>query len=503
MKHEAEQLSILPEPELEFRFKQKLHDPHDGLALYGPYDGDAPSHPKSITYGVLGTSEGIAAFEQWSQAMNQPIIPGRDQDPRLWPPFPGFQAAFWAKWPTLPAWIYEIDGKRLLEACRNRDANKRAFDVVNEYLEGIRVAKKRDEAFNVMVCIVPDEVYKNCRPESKVIDGIGFSLSMMERKLRGKGQKDFFEEYEPEQYQLSVDFRRQLKARAMEYDVPLQIVRESTLRLELSDKHISRDLSPLSDRAWNLSTTLYYKSGGKPWRLSTAREGVCYIGIAFRRTGSSEKGSTACCAAQMFLDSGDGIVFLGEYGPWYSPENHQYHLSPQAARKLLTGVLTTYEELEGKRLTEIFLHSRSSISKEEFNGYRQACPNGVNVIGIRVRLERNGLSLFRQGAWPVMRGTFWKASERRAFLWGSGFKPRLGTYDGWEIPIPLRIDVEHGDADIGQVVMDIFGLTKLNYNACKLGDSQPVTIGFSDAVGEILVSNPSVRKRSPNFKFYI
>jgi hypothetical protein len=38
----------------------------------------------------------------------------------------------------------------------------------------------------------------------------------------------------------------------------------------------------------------------------------------------------------------------------------------------------------------------------------------------------------------------------------------------------------------------LFDNTKLNYNACKLGDSQPVTVKFSDAVGEILISNPSV-----------
>ena len=41
---------------------------------------------------------------------------------------------------------------------------------------------------------------------------------------------------------------------------------------------------------------------------------------------------------------------------------------------------------------------------------------------------------------------------------------------------------------------------KLNYNACKLGDSPPVTVGFSDAVGEILISNPSVKERRPQFR---
>ena len=104
---------------------------------------------------------------------------------------------------------------------------------------------------------------------------------------------------------------------------------------------------------------------------------------------------------------------------------------------------------------------------------------------------------------PVFRGSFWKMSDSTGFLWGSGFAPRPATYRGWEVPVPMRIDIQHGDAPIERVAHDIFGLTKLNYNACQLGDSEPVTVGFSDAVGEILISNPTIEKRRPNFKFYI
>ena len=96
-----------------------------------------------------------------------------------------------------------------------------------------------------------------------------------------------------------------------------------------------------------------------------------------------------------------------------------------------------------------------------------------------------------------------KISSDTGFLWASGFKPRLATYDGWETPVPLRIDIQHGNASIERVAQDIFGLTKLNYNACRLGESQPVTVKFSDAVGEILISNPNVSDFRNNFKFYI
>jgi hypothetical protein len=104
---------------------------------------------------------------------------------------------------------------------------------------------------------------------------------------------------------------------------------------------------------------------------------------------------------------------------------------------------------------------------------------------------------------PVRRGTTWIRSKRSAYLYASGFKERLGTYDGWETPVPLRIDIQHGEADILQVCKDILGLTKFNYNACKLGESEPVTVGFSDQVGEILLSNPGVTQTRPNFKYYI
>ncbi len=504
-------LLILDEPLLEFNLHQHLVDPHDGLTLFGPYGALTPSHPKSLPYGLIGTAEGIDAFQAWSRAINHAITLDEERDRqgfktpnrKLWPAYPGFEAAFCATWPEEPAWVRTLKREDLLAKAKDLDPHKRAFQVVNEYVAAIRTARRRDEALSVIVCVVPEEIWVNCRPESQIVDGTGRRLDARERSARQAGQSDIFEHFDPQQYQLSVDYRRQIKARAMEYEVPIQIVRESMLRLTGVSQENPRPLTPLPDRAWNLTTTLYYKAGGKPWRLASAREGVCYIGIAFRRTDDHASSRSACCAAQMFLDSGDGVVFLGEFGPWYSPKENQFHLSKDKAQALLRGVLNTYAEMDGRTLTEIFLHSRSDISSTEFDGYRQACPAGVKVVGVRVRTERHGVRLFRLGTRPVLRGTFWKLSDRAGYLWASGFKPRWETYDGSETPVPLRIDIQQGDGDIQQVANDIYGLTKLNYNACKLGDSEPVTVGFSDAVGEILVSNPKIAKRSPSFKFYI
>ncbi len=501
--------SILPEPELEFRHGQRLVDPHAGLALFGPYDAGVPSQPRSIAYGVIGTAEGAAAFDAFGRRLSDPIVsqpygdPEGDRKPHLlWPPFPGFDAGFHSVWPAASAWSRLLDRDKVLAAATKKDKWLRAYEVVNFYWEAIRAAAEREESFHVLVCVIPDEVWQNCRPLSSVVGSTGHTLSAAGRKLRQR-QPDLFGLYNPDAYDFSVDFRRQLKARAMEFDIPLQLVRESTLRLEDTGASSERNLTVLSDRAWNLSTTLYYKAGGKPWRLSTAREGVSYVGLAFRRSELDVDLRTACCAAQMFLDSGDGVVFRGEFGPWYSPKDNQYHLSAGAAENLLRGVLETYRDREGRSLREVFLHSRSTISREEFAGYRRARPEGVKLVGIRVRQDVDGMRLYRPGKWPVLRGTLWVLNHRTAYLWAAGFKPSVLSYDGWEVPVPLRIDIEHGEADIVEVARDVFGLTKLNYNTCKLGDASPVTVGFSDAVGEILVANPTVKARRPAFKFYI
>jgi hypothetical protein len=496
------------EPRLEFADGQFASDPHDGLALYGPFSQGGPSHPQSPPYIVIAPPEGIRSMQAWSAAMNRSFAVTDQERPdrsakrqRLWPPFPGYEVAFGGRWSDRPVAGFELDRTKLLDASRKRDSHERCFAVVELFMEAFEKARKLDDKAAVAICVVPDEVWMNCRTLSRVAQPSDAGLSREEKKSRIRGQGELFTKFDPEQYQFSPDFRRQLKARTMRYDVPLQLIRESTLRLSDETPFGERRLTPLSDRMWNLGTALYYKAGGKPWKLHSAREGVCYIGIAFRRAIEGPK--TACCAAQMFLDSGDGIVFLGEYGPWYSEEKNQFHLSREGAKQLLSGILKTYAELHGKPLTEVFLHSRSTINRDEFAGFQEACPSNCKLVGIRVRGDSYGPRLFRLGSRPVLRGTFLKETDQSGYLYAAGFKPRMGTYDGWETPVPLRIDIQHGAAPIDQVARDILSLTKLNYNACKLGDSQPVTVGFSDAVGEILISNPTVKERRHNFKFYI
>lgn len=362
-------VTILSEPTLQFAGGHSATDPHDGLTLFGPYGIHEPTHPKSPTYIVLGAPEGISRFQKWARMMNKASFMPDNKKHRLWPPFPGFEVAFGSKWNEKPAWTGEMNRDELIIASRKSDQHERTFAVVEMFMKHFEKLNKIDYNVDTAICVIPEEVWKNCRPKSKIARPSDGKLPAKKKKSRKAGQREFWDIFDFNQYHYAPDFRRQLKARTMQYGIALQIIRESTLIVEVDEDPLTgRKLTTLSDRMWNLSTALYYKAGGKPWRLNSAREGVCYIGIAYKL--GEKKNASACCAAQMFLDTGDGIVFLGDDKPIYSPDTRQFTLTRDASGKLLRGVLETYKTLDGRPLKEIFIHCRSEINKLVFDSCR-------------------------------------------------------------------------------------------------------------------------------------
>ena len=81
----------------------------------------------------------------------------------------GRLAAFGVNCPN-PSRKYELDAVELDLSARKADRHERAFSVSNMYLEAIKETKKLDSRPKVAVCIVPNDVFENCRIESSVGD---------------------------------------------------------------------------------------------------------------------------------------------------------------------------------------------------------------------------------------------------------------------------------------------------------------------------------------------
>ena len=192
------------------------------------------------------------------------------------------------------------------------------------------------------------------------------------------------------------------------------------------------------------------------------------------------------------LRIGNGMVFKGALGPWYSEDRRECHLDHDEAARLLQCAIRSYsDEHSGNPPREIFVHGSVRFNQSEWQGFIDAAAEyGTNVTGVRIRKAAMGPKLYTPGKRAVMRDTALVVSDRKAFLWASGFVPRLNTYPGWNVPNPLDVEICNGNADLKTVLGDILRLSKLNYNSCTFGDGFPITLKFANKVGDILTTLP-------------
>jgi len=488
-----------------------VEDPHDGLTLFGPLDA---GKVHGIRAGVIGTKDGVQRYRNWVKRIQTPLYPARIQDALFRPVFPGFRTVFGVPWNSDGEIEIFINAEELATTLREQDRHHRVYRTVDLFANRILQAKREEEiAVNVWFVIIPPDVEKYCRPMSKVEFAVrthAEGLMKEDAARRFIKEPSLFEEanLETVPFQFEPDFHNQLKARLLLHDAPIQILQENTIApddfLKSNGMPIRRVDAP-STIAWNVCSTAYYKASGRPWKLARVRDGVCYLGLVFKRDDRSSDPLNACCAAQMFLDSGDGVVFKGAVGPWYTGKRGDFHLTKEAAKEVASIEIDSYKSKHphGKAPRELFVHGKVRMNDAEWAGFQEASGQNTNIVGVRIR-QATDLKLFSSLDYPVPRGTAYVQNNRQGYLWTVGFVPRLQTYLGKEVPNPLYIEITHGKASIPRVMQDVLALTKLNYNACIFADGQPVTLKFADRVGEILTAGPIGTTTPPlPFKFYI
>ena len=386
------------------------------------------------------------------------------------------------------------------------------------YLDRMKEASnKEDVQIDLWYIVVPRELYIACRPNSRgreVSNETSRIITMHEEGqlfLTFNGEEEFYDDVQ-KYYDSSEDFHDLLKARVIQekIKVPIQIVVETTLEFRDKLKRQSYDQYMCAHLAWTQTTTIFYKLGKLPWKLHDIREGVCYLGLVFKKLNlSSEKGNV-CSAAQMFLKDGDGAVFRGNIGLWLSEDDKQFHLSYEEAGRLMGMALDDYKEKKNTYPEEMFIHGRANFSDREWDGFINAIESRsatTKICGIIIK-SVNEFKLLRAvekeaSNFGVLRGLAWLINDKEGYLFTRGFIPRISTSNTLETPNPLFIKIARGEVDLFKVMTDILALTKLNYNACIYGDGLPVTLRFSDLIGNILTATSEFKTDQRQFKYYI
>ena len=246
-----------------------------------------------------------------------------------------------------------------------------------------------ENAIDIWYVAVPNKVLTLCRAKS--VSG---------KATYSKKQIDVFNSLFPEDnegveeyiemYESDSDFHDQLKARAIfnKIQLPIQVMLDSTLQFQSKrdDKEYEDDMK--AHLAWTHSSSLFYKLGYLPWKLDSVRDGVCYVGLVFKKLQDNiRKKGYACSAAQLFLDSGDGVVFRGNIGPWISKDEKTFHLDRESAKALLKIAVDLYYDKHKKYPKELFIHGRTSFSDEEWIGFTEAVSHSpqTKLVGITIK----------------------------------------------------------------------------------------------------------------------
>lgn len=520
-------LKFFKEPSLTFGNLQTAEDPRDGLMLYGPCEA---SNKGSVQVGVVATKQGVNLYKTFVKRLQSPIFSkkvqyGVTKDNEIQrPSYTGFEATFGIEWhdePVLTKFIKEKEIERILSIERKPERTRNLVEYYSKKI--IESRGKEDKAIDVWFIIVPRSVYIECRYNSK---GKGISKAEQDKiEMLKSGQIGLFADFDEELLALdklkddSTDFHNLLKAELLKHKIqsPIQVVVEPTL--EFKDKLLNKELGDdmKAHLAWTQSVALYYKLGNKPWILNDVRKDVCYLGLIFKRLPDKSNKRSACSAAQMFLEDGDGAIFRGNIGLFKSEDSIGYHLDEESAEKLLGMALDDFYETRGTYPKELFIHGKVQFEDEEWNGFQNALTErdaSTNLNGILIKDTREDnrkrLKLFKEtrrkgqkNRYGIMRGLGWIINKESGYLFTRGFIPRIGTANHLETANPLYIEVNRGKADIETVMQDVLALTKLNYNACIYGDGLPVTLRFSDLIGNILTATKDWESELRQFKYYI
>lgn len=451
----------------------------------------------------MGTNDAIQQTRAFLNRMAGLVVTGKPPS-LLNPDYPGFERVFGTDLALEPFWTKEIQ-EDAFRAALDGSANDAFRSCLDLWTTAIHDLAERDAPPDVVLCCLPQELLDKCRTierqagsrarRGKKANRRTRDVSYTQPSLFDAAPRDTIEQASSSSDEdlLFRDFRRALKARAMDVGtpVPIQLVTPS-----LYEEGHRRQQDPAT-RSWNLSVGLFYKVGGVPWRLASEVEHTCFVGVTFHHLKTTKRRLVYSSLAQAFSSEGDGFALRGEAVP-YDEDSRSVHLDQHQTEALLAQVLAGYRDRTGRDPLRVVLHKSSAFDPAELAGATSV----LNMIPSweAITLRTGEFRLIRQGAYPPNRGTQCRLGEAN-FLFTTGYSPLRETYRGPHIPKP--IELVGGTRDEEAIAREILALTKMNWNSADDHGSFPITLAFARKVGAIMTEIPESRTPLPGYRYYM
>jgi hypothetical protein len=509
----------LKEPRLEFGDYFEHEDTKTGLAEYGPFGKNVSGlHPSEIKLGFVGTRETIAGAREWIEecgseieSENRKIIRSgtapADNEPSLFG-----EGVFDAEPTGDEAFVrlYKILNRDFIGF--SRDSRFNCCFQLNDRWERVlhpgdikAILEIEDKQVRIweLVNLLDDQIrsLSETKPSPDVVI-LAMTAPMVDEAHAVRVSGNFY-----------LNLRRAIKARAMKWGIPIQLLQRSTV---LGRKPAARGqpLQEKATRAWNFCTALYYKADGVPWRATTFEKDTCFVGIGFYVARElKDRLTMRSSVAQAFDYLGQGLVLRGDPFEWDEEEyGRSAHLSQDGARTLMRKTLEEYVKVRGAPPRRVVVHKTSRFWGEEHPEHNEleGFSEGIGDVFSRcetdfVTLAQSDVLLFREGMYPPLRGTYLCLEDDLHLLYTMGFVPYLETFPGSHVPVPWQIVEHHGGSGPKQLFREVLELTKMNVNNCSFADGAPITLSFSRKVGEIMkhILEGEEAVAQTGYKFYM
>jgi hypothetical protein len=495
-------IECLREPDLEFGHGGLSPEPKRGLKENGPFDQQ--QSPELIRLGLVGPQEEIQAVKLWIPKLNGMLV-SREGNSRRFRDYPGAARAFSAKFEVVPQFVRGLDEARWQAACSTRSPTGQ-FDSLLELYEG-RIASlfgdKRPDC--ILVCF-PEIVATLRIANPKLSERERNALERLQQE-EDSAQMSLFDA-SPEEQQLAAELRpqadellfrsfyRALKARSMSHKnaIPIQVVRRHTyIEMEATQSEATR--------AWNLGTSLYYKSGRIPWRPSGLAANTCFVGVSFHHLKRRGSDLMYASVAQAFANDLEPFALKGASVPPSQRRDHEPYLMQDQARELASRIIGAYELQVGMPPSRLVIHKTSRYQPEEEAGFREAAHQRVSACDL-IWLRETSLRLLRKGMQEPWRGTLCSLSANEHYLFTTGYVPYWDEYPGPHVPAPIQIG-SVGETDIKARAREILALSKMNWNSSEGVGRHPITLSFARKVGSVMTEMSEDPEPNPSYRFYM
>lgn len=509
-------IEYLKEPKLQFGKFFEHQDTKTGLAEFGPFGKNIDGlHPSEIKMGFIGTRETIAGAKEWLEECGSEIESENSK--------------------VIKAKIKEIDnrptlfGQGIFEDEHIHEPMVRLYKILNRDFIGFSKESEFESCFQMNDrwdrTIRQDEINKTLSIEGKqrriwelveLFDGHIKSLAetspapdIIVLALTPEIIDDAYTVQVTGNFYLN--FRRAIKAKAMRWGVPIQLIQRSTV-LGKKPKGRKTPLQEKATRAWNFCTALYYKAQGIPWCPVSVEKDTCFIGVDFYVAQEGKDSLTMrTSVAQAFDYLGQGLVLRGDPFEWNSDSDGKSpHMSRDGASRLVSETLKEYVNVRGTPPKRVVVHKRSRFWGSDHGDFNEL--DGF-IEGIQsvfpgcdydlVTLTKSRVRLFREGQYPPARGSYFCIEDDAHFLYTMGFIPYLETFPGSYVPEPWQILERHGSSAPKDLFREVLELTKMNVNNCSFADGTPITLSFSQKIGEIMKHVSDEDTVQTSYRFYM